>query len=318
MAFYRADAALDRAAATLKDGIERDFAVPADDWAFTWVIHDKPLTGSAGRADAAKFWAAAPRGAAHRGDVSFYPASVAKLFWLAALEGWLEQGKLSETPAIVRARRDMIEWSSNEATNYLIDLITGTTSGPELPDLPFSAWTRARYLAQIYLRSWRWPELGDLNLCQKFYDDCRYGREFEFVGHDGFNHNRLSTDAAARMLVAIVGGIAVTPARAQTMAALCRRPIDAAARAADPGNQVDGFLGEGLPEGSRLWSKAGLTLWTHHEPSAWRRHDAAYVELPGGGAFTLVVFTQGRARAENLRLLPEIGRRVAAHVAAES
>jgi beta-lactamase class A len=210
----------------------------------------------------------------------------------------------------------MIEWSSNEATNYLIDLVTGTTSGPELPDLPFSAWTRARYLAQIHLKSWQWPELVTLNLCQKFYDDCRYGREYEFVGHDGFNHNRLSTDAAARLMVAIVGGVAVTPERAKRMAELCRRPIDAASRAADPGNQVDGFLGEGLPAGSKLWSKAGLTLWTHHEPSAWRRHDAAHVELPGGRAFTLVVFTQGRARAENTRLLPEIGRLVAARVEA--
>ena len=73
--------------------------------------------------------------------------------------------------------------------------------------------------------------------------------------------------------------------------------------------------GAGLPAGSKLWSKAGWTGWTHHEPSAWRRHDAAYVELPNGRAVTLVVFTQGRARAENVELLPEIARRVAAHVA---
>jgi beta-lactamase class A len=316
MTFYRADPALAAEAAALKAGIERDFDVPANDWAFTLVVHARRLTARAGATEPAAFWADAPRGTAHRGDVPFYPASVAKLFWLVALEAWLEQSKLEENPAIARARRDMIEWSSNEATNYLIDLITGTTSGPELPDLPFSAWTRARYLAQIYLKSWQWPELVTLNLCQKFYDDCRYGREYEFVGHDGFNHNRLTTDAAARLMVAIMGGIAVTPARANTMAALCRRPIDAASRAAEPGNQVDGFLGEGLPEGSKLWSKAGLTLWTHHEPSAWRRHDAAYVELPCGKAFTLVVFTQGRARAENTRLLPEIGRLVATRVEA--
>ena len=314
MAFYRADAALDQAASALKEGIERDFAVPADDWAFTWILHDKKLTDEAGRIDPARFWQQSPRGATHRGDAAFYPASVAKLFWLVALEGWLEQGKLTETPAIARARRDMIEWSSNEATNYLIDLMTGTTSGPEMPDPAFTAWTRARYLPQIYVRGFRWPELADFNLCQKFYDDCRYGREYEFVSEDGFNHNRLTTDAAARLLVAIVGGVAVTPSRAKAMADLCRRPIDAASRAADPGNQVDGFLGEGLPAGSKLWSKAGWTGWTHHEPSAWRRHDAAYVELPNGGAFTLVVFTQGRARAENVALLPEIARRVAAHV----
>ena len=314
MSFYRADPALDQAAADLRHHVEGALGVPSDQWAFTWVLHDRRLTGTAA-SDAARFWQDAPRGASHRGAVSFYPASVAKLFWLAVLEAWLEQGKLTETPAIERARRDMIEWSSNEATNYLIDLITGTTSGPEMPDVPFSAWTRARYLGQIYLRSWQWKELADLNLCQKFYDDCRYGREYEFVGYDGFNHNRLCSDAAARLLVAIMGGVAVSPARSKRMADLCARPIDAESRAADPTNQVDGFLGEGLPMGSKLWSKAGLTLWTHHEPSAWRRHDAAYVELPGGQAFTLVVFTQGRAQAENVRLLPEIARRVASRVA---
>jgi len=246
--------------------------------------------------------------------VPFYPASVAKLFWLVALEAWLEAGRLQESDMLDRARRDMIGWSSNEATNYLIDLITGTTSGPELDDLPFSAWTQRRYLAQRYFKSYQWPELIDLNLCQKFFDDCRYGREYEFAGADGWNLNRLTTDAAARLLIAIVGGVAVTPVRAGRMAELCRRSLDPADRAADPGNQVDGFLGAGLPDGSKLWSKCGLTLWTHHEASAWRRHDAAHVELPGGAAFTLVVFTQGRAQAENVELLPAIARAAAARV----
>ena len=316
MAFYRRDTALDEVATELRSEIESGFGLSGDDWAFTWVLHEPPLAARAGTIDAASLWAERPRGSSHNGGVAFYPASVPKLFWMVALEAWLEDGKLAATPAIDRARRDMIEWSSNEATNYLIDLITGTTSGPELDDLPFSAWTRARYLAQRYFMTYQWPELIGLNLCQKFFDDCRYGREYEFAGADGFNLNRLSTDAAARLLVAIMGGVAVTPARAARMAALCRRSLDPADRAADPGNQVDGFLGAGLPAGARLWSKCGLTLWTHHEPSAWRRHDAAHVELAGGQAFTLAVFTQGRAQAENTELLPAIARAASTRVAA--
>jgi hypothetical protein len=314
MSFYRADAAFDAAAESLQRDIERDFGLGDTDWAFTWLLHDSKLNAR-GEAPLAG-QALAPRGTFHRGNAAFYPASVPKLFWLVALEAWLEAGTLEETPAIDRARRDMIGWSSNEATNYLIDLITGTTSGPELPDMPFSAWTRQRYLAQRYFMGWQWPELVDgFNLCQKFFDDCRYGREYEFAGAEGWNLNRLSTDAAARLLMTIMTGNAVTPARSARMAALCRRSIEPADRAADPGNQVDGFLGAGLPAGSSLWSKCGLTLWTHYEPSAWRRHDAAYVELPDGKSFTLVVFTEGRAQAENVDLLPAIGQRVAARVA---
>jgi beta-lactamase class A len=324
MVFYRQDAALDASARDLKARIESEFALAADDWAFTWILHEEPLTANAPTDEAAfrasafragAFWATRPAGAAHRGAVPFYPASVAKLFWLVALEAWLEAGRLQESDMIDRARRDMIGWSSNEATNYLIDLITGTTSGPELPDFPFTKWAQQRFLAQKFFMGWQWPELVDINLVQKFFDDDRYGREREFVGADGWNHNRLTTDAAARLLIAIAGGVAVTPARSARMAELCRRSLDPADRAAEPANQVDGFLGEGLPRDATLRSKAGLTLWTHHEPASWRRHDAAYVELSGNKAFTLAVFTQGRAQAENTALLPFIGRWVAARVA---
>ena len=71
-------------------------------------------------------------------------------------------------------------------------------------------------------------------------------------------------------------------------------------RKADPENQVDGFLGEGLPVGSRLWSKAG---WMSQA-----RHDAAWWSLQGGRPMLLVVFTQGRERANDTTLLPAIAR----------
>ena len=71
----------------------------------------------------------APR-ASVRGAVPIYPASVIKLFYLAATHRWLEDGKLTDTPELRRAMKDMIVDSSNDATHYLIDLLTETTSGP--------------------------------------------------------------------------------------------------------------------------------------------------------------------------------------------
>ncbi|CAN5528917.1 hypothetical protein BH20VER3_BH20VER3_08780 [soil metagenome] len=52
-----------------------------------------------------------------------------------------------------------------------------------------------------------------------------------------------------------------------------------------------------MPTGSRLWSKEG-------DPSEVR-HDAACVELPGGGKYIIVVLTRGVA--DDKTMLPVIG-----------
>ena len=65
---------------------------------------------------------------------------------------------------------------------------------------------------------------------------------------------------------------------------------------------VKEFIGEALPTGTLLWSKAG---WTSEV-----RHDAAYFELPGGRKLILVIFTRGIA--DDLTLIPAITRNVLA------
>jgi hypothetical protein len=85
---------------------------------------------------------------------------------------------------------------------------------------------------------------------------------------------------------------------------LLARSIDPAERAADPENQVDGFLGAALPAGARLWSKAG---WMSQA-----RHDAAYFEAEGQPPTLLVVFSEGRALASDERLLPDLCARLMA------
>ena len=91
----------------------------------------------------------------------------------------------------------------------------------------------------------------------------------------------------------IVHRRAVSPAASDAMMALLARPLDSPPT--DEG-QVKSFIGEALPAGSKLWSKAG---WT-----AEVRHDAAYIELPSGRKIILVVFTRGVA--DDKSLLPAI------------
>ncbi|MBL9187303.1 MAG: serine hydrolase [Opitutaceae bacterium] len=224
---------------------------------------------------------AAPRRGSVRGDVLIYPASVIKLFYLAATHRWMEDGRIADTAEVRRAMRDMIVDSSNDATHYLIDLLTGTTSGPELPDPEIKVWFEKRNAVTSYFAS-----LGYTGVLahKKPWGDGPYGREWQAIRLFEPKRNMLTTDDTARLFTEIVAGKCVSVARSAEMMALLSR--DPAAKSADPDDQAK-FTGPALPPGSRLWSKAGWTSQT--------RHDAACIELPGGARFILVVFTTGHA-----------------------
>ena len=216
-----------------------------------------------------------------RGEVPIYPASVIKLFYLAAAHRWLEDGRLADTPELRRAMKDMIVSSSNDATHYIIDLLTGTTSGPELPEDELRAWFEQRNAVNRYFATLGYT---DIVANKKPWGDGPYGRESQAIKLLEPKRNMLTTDATARLLAEIVTGQCVSATRsAEMMELLARNP---AAREGDADTQAR-FTGPALPPGANLWSKAGWTSQT--------RHDAAYVELPGGAKFVLVVFTTGHA-----------------------
>lgn len=265
--------------------------------AATWLVYDLPFPVNIGGAiSATDFWQQKPPGASYRGVELIYPASVVKLFYLVAAHEWMEQEMIAATPELERALRDMIVDSSNDATGLVVDVLTGTTSGPELPPGPFQTWQSQRNIVNRYLQSLQWPEFETINVNQKTWCDGPYGRERLFLGEAYENRNMLTTEATARLLHSIVGGVAVSGARSQAMMALMGRSLDPRALAADPENQVTGFLGAGLPLNARLWSKAGLTSKV--------RHDAAYVELAGRSPFQLVVFVEGQEHSSNEAILP--------------
>jgi beta-lactamase class A len=219
-----------------------------------------------------------PSMASVRGDVRIYPASVVKLFYLAAAERWIEDGRLAADAEFMRALHDMIVDSSNDATAYVLDALTETSSGPPLGGPEMAAWSERRNVVNRYFAS-----LGyrNINVNHKTWCEGPYGRDQVFLGPNRENRNALTTDATARLLAEIVTGRAVTPARSSEMRALLAR--DRTKRSADPDDQATGFSGSGLPPGAKLWSKAG---WTSNV-----RHDAAYVELPSGARIILVTFT---------------------------
>ena len=229
-----------------------------------------------------------------------YPASVVKLFYAVAAEQWLQRDLIPDSEELQRALRDMIADSSNDATGLVVDLLSGTNSGPELHGERWLLWQRQRRLVNDWLAELNWPELVGVNCCQKTWGDGPYGRERRFYGADNANRNALSTAATARMLEAVMTGAIVSPPACRRLRALLDRSLDPAQRQADPENQVDGFLGEGLSLSARLWSKAG---WMSQA-----RHDAAWWKLPNQPPALLVAFSTGSERARDERLLPDLAR----------
>lgn len=305
MKFFRKDEQLTKLGDRLIEIARATFPSLADNQiALTWIVYDPPVVVNTGGAiTAEEFWKHRPRGFHYRGVERIYPASVIKLFYLVAVHEWLEKEMIQSSAELERAMRDTIVDSSNDATGLLVDVLTGTTSGPELPPGPFETWKAQRNLINRYFQSLQWSELETINANQKTWGDGAYGRERAFLGTMMENRNMLTTNATARLLHSIIGGVAVSAGRSQAMMELMKRSLAPTDLAADPENQVTGFLGEGLPRSARIWSKAGWMSTV--------RHDAAYIELDDRQPYLLVVFTEGKAQSQNEKILPFISQQVA-------
>jgi hypothetical protein len=213
------------------------------------------------------------------------------LFYLAAAHQWLDDGRLKDSAELGRALRDMIVDSSNDATAYVVDALTGTTGGPELGDEEMKAWGGRRNAVNRYFASLGYT---NINVNQKPWNEGPYGRERVWVGQGYGNRNLLTTDDTARLLAEIAQRRFVSPARCDAMLQLLKR------NPADKKDSQARFTFSELPEGAKLFSKAGWTSTT--------RHDAAYVELPDGRKFVLVTFTT--QHANDREILPFIGQHI--------
>ena len=229
--------------------------------------------------------------ASFKGDSQIYPASVVKLFYMVALQQQIADGKIKMTPELERGLRDMIVVSSNEATQYILDVITDTSSGGELSEKEFQKWSYKRNAVNRYFKSHGY---ANINVNQKTHCEDAYGREQQFRNYKGENRNMLTTKATAQLLAEIAAGKAVSPERSAKMMKLLKR--DPFAERSGDEDQAHDFTGIALinrnMKNAKLWSKAG---WTSSS-----RHDAAYVETADGLKFVLVIFTENHANDRNI------------------
>lgn len=301
MPFFRQDEQLAKIAnQILQASRERFPSLTRDKIALTWIVYEEPvIVNTGGALSAQEFWQYEVKGFSYRGVERIYPASIVKLFYLVAIQEWLQGRMVTESLELNRAIRDAIVESSNDATSLLVDVLTGTTSGPELPAKPFETWQKQRNIVNRYFRSLGWEELESINVNQKTWCDGAYGRERTFLGELMENRNMLTTDAVAKLLHSIIGGVAVSAERSQKMMQLLKRSLNPTDFIDSDGeNQITGFLGEALPRNAQLWSKAG---WMSRV-----RHDTAYIEISNVSPYLLTVFTEGKDNAQNKSILPFI------------
>jgi beta-lactamase class A len=213
-----------------------------------------------------------------------------------------EARRLEDTPELQRAVRDMITLSYNDATGFVVDSITGTTSGPELSGRDWEQWKEKRNAVNRSMA--KRGGFPTVNANQKTFCEDAYGREQAFR-EDGKNRNRMAPAEAARLFKEIFRGEVVGPTGTDEMTMLLSRDITGEEALVEMEPEDARLAGQRLPRGSRMWAKSGDAYDFHHL--------VGRVVLPNGSDFVIAVFTKGVKTVQGV--IPSVYERVAAEFA---
>ena len=223
-----------------------------------------------------------------------------KLCYLSYYAAQREAGKLADSPELSRALTDMITVSSNDATGFVVDSITGTTSGPEIADArEWERWKAKRSVVNDWFHARGYT---NLNANQKTFCEDAYGREQAFRD-GGKNRNRMTAAEAARIFKEIVRNEVAGPMLTDAMLRLLARDVAQDKPFEDMEPEDARLAGQGLPPGSRLWAKSGDAYDFHHL--------VGRVVLPNGSDFVIAVFTKGVKTVPGI--IPRVYQKAAEH-----
>ncbi len=288
MAFYRQDPDMASCLKGILDRLEKeDRPKLQKNISITWIRYDSQTPSHS-----------SGYGTGLNSNKNYYPASIVKIVYALASQIWIRKDLIVDSEELKRALHEMIANSNNDATSYILDLLTGTTSGPSLNKQNFQAWKIQRELINNWFKELHWSELKDWNCSQKTWNEGPFGREKDFYGKRNENRNSMTTEGIARIFEAIMTNAMLPKVENEYLKKVFQRSLDPFKRKQDLENQVDGFLGEGLPLASKLWSKAGLMSEV--------RHDVAWWMAPNRNPMLAVVFTTGKELVKDQFLLPAI------------
>jgi len=238
-------------------------------------------------------------GFAHRGAQAVYPAGLTAPFHLLHGLSAQETGRVQSFADLDQALRDMALWPSDSAANYVIDCLTGTTGDTPLQGAEYLDWASKRARLDTFYWQMGWPEWDGCRIVQKQGQDRRYGREAQLAGSYGEGLNALTPACVARLLWEMFEGdfplSAENLRRAQSY--LARDPTSP--DAVFPNFGLAGFLGSGLPDGVKIWSKTTQTGWTGDAKTAWMKHEMLRVVARGLRPLHVVMMSQSRALVED-------------------
>jgi hypothetical protein len=209
----------------------------------------------------------------YRGEQPFFPADLVRLFYLAGVYLQRERGGLAEDAYLERDILRMIRAGDVDAANLIFDRITGTLSGPELPEANLEFFARRRGRLDHLLRA---AGINGTRCEQKIWDRVPYGRDAQLLGPDHGRDNRVTANSSAGLLAKIALGQLGGAEASRIMLDLLR--MEPNGGAAPPSSWPR--LAACLPPGSRAWGRraAGPRLL----------HEAVLVELPEGPRYVLV------------------------------
>ena len=273
----------------LKNKLHKNDDISSNDISITWINYKKNNSYRKGY------------GYGINNKIQIYPASIVKLVYAFAVYAWIEKGILDFDKEINQASFDMLFHSSNDATSFIVDILTGTTSGPSLDENNWEKWKFQRNLINEWITKLNWEELYGMNCCQKTWENGPFGREKDFYGINNENMNLMSTDGTAKILQTIMQDLDYKKDNINIKSFISRK-LNKESFQDDPNNQIEGFLGEGLPIKLPFWSKAGLMSKVRHDAAWWCNNNDT--------STLLIVFCNSAKFSNNKYFLPEISQAI--------
>lgn len=221
----------------------------------------------------------------YRQDWEVYPASVIKAFYMAYAAEQISEGELRLSEEDHRAAKTMIVDSSNDATVYFFDLITGTSGGPELDEKGLADYMEERRVVNRWLSARGYE---GINASQPTWNEGPFGRKRQAYGLNFEHRNMASSAACARLFGEIAQGRIGGASEKRWMFSLLKRDFT------EEGKRHHSHVGAMLPESIKVYSKSGMAYQV--------RHDVAYVDAGPGGRWVMAILTDGHIG--NAELLP--------------
>lgn len=302
MAFYCPDAAMGQRLNSLVAAWDAHTPGLSAALSITWLRY--PQSGLAIPTGSGDSGAAAATPSAHgaswQGSQRRDPAALVRLIYLYAAEIWLQQDLLEEGEELRRALQAMVQRGSTEATSLVVDLLSGTTSGPSLAPSRRSGWTRQRLLVNGWLASLDWPELEGCSAAEKLWHDGPYGRDRDLRDTLEGQGNRFSSEALARLLQMALSGAFLSPGAGRRLRDLLLQTAS--------GETPTELARAPLASWLRRAISAGGSLWGLSAGDARHWHQALYSERPGQEPILLLLLCEGDAAATAAEPLQSLSR----------